>query len=120
MSSATPLTPRAHEMFAYIEKYLASGLSQKAFCAQENLVFSTFQCWLRKYRAHHRQAEAPSAPANRFIPLHVRETPPAPPPLSCVIEFPNGVNIRLSGQVDAQLLSHLIATGEHVPDYRPF
>ncbi|MDZ7314363.1 MAG: hypothetical protein ONB45_24165, partial [candidate division KSB1 bacterium] len=112
MSSATPLTPRAHEMFTYIEKYLASGLSQKAFCTQENLALTTFQYWLRKYRAPHRHAEAPSAPGNRFIPLHVRETPLAPPPLSCVIEFPNGVNIRLSGQVDAQLLSHLIATGE--------
>ncbi|MDZ7360352.1 MAG: hypothetical protein ONB46_06450 [candidate division KSB1 bacterium] len=98
-------------MSARIEKYLASGLSQKAFCAQENLAFSTFQCWLRKNHAHRRHTVAPSARGNSFIPLYVRQTPLAPPPLSCVIEFPNGVNIRLSAQVNLQLLSHHEASG---------
>jgi hypothetical protein len=32
MSNPNRLTPRAQEMFARVEKYLARGLSQKAFC----------------------------------------------------------------------------------------
>ncbi|MDZ7359425.1 MAG: hypothetical protein ONB46_01685 [candidate division KSB1 bacterium] len=40
MSNSNSLTARAQEMFARIEKYLASGLSQKAFCRQKNLTLS--------------------------------------------------------------------------------
>jgi hypothetical protein len=54
MKIQTQLTPRAQQMLALIEKYLASGLSPKAFCAQEQLAYATFQCWLRKYRAQQR------------------------------------------------------------------
>lgn len=43
MLNPNRLTPRAQEMFAPVEKYLTSGLSQKAFCAQETIAFSTFQ-----------------------------------------------------------------------------
>ncbi len=108
MNIQTQLTPRAQQMFALIEKYLASGLSQKAFCAQEQLAFATFQCWLRKYRAQ--QQSAPREPGNGFIPLHLREAPRTMmSPLTYVVEFPNGVIVRLSGQVDLQLLSHLVA-----------
>ncbi|MDZ7364228.1 MAG: hypothetical protein ONB46_26480 [candidate division KSB1 bacterium] len=64
---------------------------------------------------------APSTGDNRFLPLRVREASnAAKPPLACVIEFPNGIILRLSGHVDDGLLSHLLALGEHVPDYRPF
>lgn len=108
MNIQTPLTVRAQQMFALIEKYLASGLSQKAFCAQEELAFTTFQCWLRKYRAQ--QQSTPPAFSNDFIPLHVRKASTTmASPLTCVVEFPNGVIVRLSGQVDFQLLSHLVA-----------
>ncbi|MDZ7361894.1 MAG: hypothetical protein ONB46_14390 [candidate division KSB1 bacterium] len=63
----------------------------------------------------------PSTGDNRFLPLRLREAPnAAKPPHACVIEFPHGVILHLSGHVDAQLLSHLVAIGEPVPDYRPF
>ena len=114
MSTPAARAPRTQEMFTRIEKYLAAkrrarGLTQKAFCEQEGLALSTFQNWLQKYRARQRQLENPPASHSGFIPLHVRQAPIAAPPLSCVIEFPNGVIIRLSGQVDMQVLSHLVA-----------
>jgi hypothetical protein len=61
MSNPNRLTPRAQEMFARVEKYLASGLSQKAFCAQKAIAFNTFQNWLKKYRARQRQVETLAA-----------------------------------------------------------
>jgi hypothetical protein len=113
MSTPVARTRRAQEMFTRIENYLAAkgqagGLTQKAFCEQQGLALTTFQNWLQKYRARQRQRENPPASRSGFIPLHVRQAPIAAPPLSCVIEFPNGVIIRLSGQVDMQRLSHLV------------
>lgn len=104
MSNPNRLTPRAQEMFARVEKHLASGLSQKTFCAQEAIAFSTFENWLKKYRLRQRQLEPSGTAPNGFMPLLVRE-PPAQPshPLQCVIEFSHGVIIRLSGPVDFAL-----------------
>ncbi len=39
----------AHEMFERIERFLASGLSQTAFCRQEGLRHNLFRYWLKKY-----------------------------------------------------------------------
>lgn len=109
MSNPNRLTPRAQEMFARVEKYLASGLSQKAFCVQEAIAFSTFQNWLKKYRLRQGQFEQPGTAPNGFMPLLVR-VPQAQPnhPLQCVIEFSHGVIIRLSGPVDFAKLAQLI------------
>lgn len=113
MSTPAARLARAQEMFARIEKYLdakgrAASLTQKAFCEQEGLTITTFQNWLQKYRARQRQVETAPVPAQRFIPLHV-QAPPNAPPLSCVLEFPNGVMLRLSGAVDLERLFHLAA-----------
>jgi len=112
MSNSKARTPRAEVMFACIEKYLAAktqdGLSQKAFCGQEGLAITTFQNWLQKYRAHQRQVETAPVLAKRFIPLHV-QAPPNAPPLSCRLEFPNGVILCVSGAVALERLFHLAA-----------
>ncbi len=109
MSNSNRLTPRAQEMFTRVEKYLASGLSQKAFCAQEAIAFSTFQNWLKKYRIRQRQIGQPGAAPNGFMPLLVRvPQEQSNHPLQCVIEFSHGVIIRLSGPVDFAMLAQLI------------
>jgi hypothetical protein len=103
------LTPRAQEMLPRIEKYLASNLSQKAFCAQEGLAYQTFRYWLRQYRTPKRRQKNLSPPPTGFIPLQVH--PPTPSLDShprCVIEFSHGVIVRLSGPLDWQRLSQLI------------
>lgn len=113
MSNPNRLTPRAQEMFARVEKYLASGLSQKAFCAQEAIAFTTFQNWLKKYRARQRQVETLAAAPKGFIPLRVQEPRGlSSPSLQCVIAFPHGVIIRLSGPVDFAMLAQLIHATE--------
>lgn len=112
MSQPTARTRRAQEMLPRIEKYLASNLSQKAFCAQEGLAYPTFRYWLRQHRAPNRPPQNASPAPTGFIPLRVR--PPAPLRPSgnsqphCVIEFPHGVIVRLSGPLDWQRLFQLI------------
>lgn len=99
-------TPRAQEMFALVEKYLASGLKQKQFCQQESITYSTFHWWLHEYR-HRDGKDVPGKSPAKFIKL---------PPISSAvlshhsysIEYPNGVTVRLSGPVDVQLVSQLV------------
>ena len=99
-------------MFPLVEKYLASELSQKAFCDQHNLPTAVFSYWLKKYRKAHRSA--PSA-RNRsahgaFVP--VRVIPPGhPAPCTCELVFPNGVTLRFSQPVEPNLLIQLIRNG---------
>ena len=50
MPPTTRRRKRAQEQYALIEKYLASGLTQKMFCQQHGLVLSTFHLWLKNYR----------------------------------------------------------------------
>ncbi len=111
MTPSKTLTPQAAAMFAYIEKYLdakaQNGLTQKSFCAQEGLALTTFQNWLQKYRRQQHADQTP-APANRFIPLNPL-APSTAPLLSCVLEFPNGVQLRVTGNVDLEQLLHLAA-----------
>jgi len=93
--------------FATIEKYLASGLTQKQFCQQEQLTYSTFQLWLKKYR----QANADFAheqrdqPGTSFVPLTF--TPPTTK-ADYIIEYPNGVVLHISGATEPQTLVQLI------------
>jgi transposase-like protein len=93
---------------AFVEKYLQSGLTQKAFCQRENLVHGTFHSWLRKHRATRRRPRASSPTWSGFIPLCVQPAPTAAHAASCTLEYPNGVLIHFSGTVDAQLLSSLL------------
>jgi hypothetical protein len=94
---------------ACVKKYLASGLTQKAFCQREGLVYTTFQFWLRKYHTaqHHSSKTSPSR--TRFIPLRVPSAPVVAHHTSfCTLEYPNGIFIHFSGTVDARLLSDLV------------
>lgn len=114
MTTRPRLSPRAEEMFALIETYLASGLSPKIFCEQHHLTLSTLQYWRRKYTTHMRQGDAPTSQDLQFIPLRARQRRlSVPAPAQWVIEFPHGVIVRLSGTMDIQLLSQLIHSAGH-------
>ena len=107
-------TRQSSASISCIKKYFTSGLTQKAFCRQEGLVYATFQSWLRKYRTAEHQSSRTSPSRKRFIPLRIPSAPVAARhSRSCTLEFPNGVSIHFSGTVDARLLSDLLqATGE--------
>ena len=114
MAKQQSLTARAQEMYALVEKYLASGLTQKRFCEQEAIRYSTFHWWVHQYRhttrPHKPDTEGEKKLSNPFIPLHITPTidPSDPSPPSCAIEYPNGLVVRLFGDVDIRVLSHLL------------
>ena len=98
-------------MFPVVEKYLASGLSQKAFCDQHKLPAASFSYWLRKYRKAH--AGSPGAPApgtpEAFVPIRITAT--SSTQSACELVFPNGVTVRFSHPVEPGLLIRLIHSG---------
>jgi transposase-like protein len=112
MSDTNRSTPREQKMFGIIEQYLASGMTQKAFCQENGVAPSTFVLWLKKYRQTQNPPVKSHLPAIRenasFIPLTAKPPETGALPSRYVIEFPNGVIVRLSGSVAPQLLVHLI------------
>ena len=102
-----PANPRAKEMYASIKKYLSSDLTQKQFCKNEKLAYSTFQKWLQTYRKNN--PAAVHQPAKKaFIPVEVTPHRTVTESSQCVLEYPNGIIIRFKGKFDAQLIHSLI------------
>lgn len=114
MAASAKLTPRAKEMYPIIKKYLSlnGNITQKAFSQQKGIPLSTFQWWLRQYRESDTSTtplpvvslaagpERENPPPQPFIPLRVGDGDKrAEPPTHYVIEYPNGVIVRISGSL---------------------
>jgi hypothetical protein len=102
------LTRRAQEMFTIIERFLQSGLPQKAFCKSEDIALSTFQWWLSQYRKQ-KSTNQPSLPIQSpaFITVKPQASRPAYSPTT-ILTYPNGVTLRLTGTIEPALLKELI------------
>lgn len=67
-------TEHRNAMFSLIENWQQSGLSQKAFCEQQQIAAHQFYYWYKCYRM---QNDLPVAPvAKGFIELHSQVTQP--------------------------------------------
>ena len=98
---------RRQTRFALIEKYVDSGLTQDKFCEQQQLAYSTFQFWLKKYRQENPdRTTKQQSPTNTFLPLTF--TSPRTESALLVIEYPNGVKLHVYGAMKPQLLLQLI------------
>ena len=66
------------QMYAHIEQWKQSGLSQKLYCEQQALKYHVFHYWYKLYRDQHQQQAAP-APQSKspaaFIPLALSTSP---------------------------------------------
>ena len=91
----------AREMFPLIEQWLDQGGSQKDFCAFHRLPLAVFSYWLKKYRS--REQEALDSGEQKFAALSIRDSASSGP----VVEFPDGVKVRLAGGVSAAYLREL-------------
>ena len=89
------------EMFPLVEQWLDSRENQKDFCTFHRLPLAVFSYWLKKYRNH--DIEKPAEAGTKFAALSVRQE------LSCgpVIDFPDGVKIRLSPHTPTSYLREL-------------
>ena len=86
----------------HIEKWRASGLSIKAFCEQEGLVYHQFSYWRQKF-----SPAADSTTGSKLVPVSLA-TPPMPSS-NLEILLPNGVIIRGIDVTNVSLVSHLVA-----------
>jgi len=102
------LAERRQMRFATIEKYLSSGLTQKQFCQQEHLTYSTFQLWLKKYRQENSDAALKQKRNKGFIPLTFTSSATKFDEPYYIIEYPNGVVLRVSRTIEPQTLIQLI------------
>lgn len=102
---------------AIYENFLASGLTTRDFCANQQMNEAKFYYWQNKLKGQ-------LPPKRGFVPVvfgkgqdsshvPVRRDPFVNPPsgdqaLSCEISYPNGVRVKLNGLNDIETLRSLL------------
>src|SRR3954468_15061126 len=92
-----------HQMLGMILTWKQSGLSQKAYCEQNNIRYYVFHYWYKRYRDQQGVVDDAS-----FVPLNVK--PSTLPVSNSAIEilFPDGKRILFHQPVSADYLKALI------------
>ncbi len=81
-------------MYAWIESWQQSGISQNRFCKEENLSTSTFNYWFKKYKQEKdRATHANSNPVKTFLPVEVTEGLIRSDKDFITITYPNGIQV---------------------------
>ena len=83
------------EMFAMVEAWQESGLTQKSYAVQAGIKYSKFHYWLKQYRESTSQDAA-------FVELQTGYAHPI------VIRYPDGVEISLPVQIPLPFIKALI------------
>ena len=79
------------------KKMIKSSLSRKQFCKAENLAYSTFGYWVKKFESK-----------SSFKEVIVSNSAPVEKANEVEVEFPTGVKLRFSNLPDAAWLKSLI------------
>lgn len=79
------MTKRA-QMTRLVEEFNRSGLTQRAFCNQKQIIQSTFQYWYLKLKREHQQS-------SNFYPVDFDSDST---PGSIEVCYPNGITIRMN------------------------
>jgi hypothetical protein len=98
------------EMYAHVKASNNSNQTQKAYCKEQGLAYSTFQYWAKKYRKSYAEDEL-SDYASGFIPVKVHPDPE--PEQVCVTNqlhflFPNGIQVMCPESVHPGVLKTLL------------
>lgn len=89
-------------MFAHIEQWKASGLTQKAYCQSNAIAYSVFHYWYKLYRSGE-PASCAAKPSAGFLPLQL------PAAAGCVeLCFANGHRLLFHQPVSAEYLRALV------------
>lgn len=109
---------------AIYSRYQSSGLTVKSFCENEGLLPSRFYYWQKRMKHF-------LPPKGGFVPIVITDTASMPSvqgkdlpdrvdktehthpvsqarTLTCELRFPNGVSLRLKGDVDYELIKSLL------------
>ena len=98
------------QMYKLIETFLSSGKTQKQFCQQHAIRYSTFLFWLRRYRGERQPIPIQKVKTEgSFIPIHFSSKDPSPDlEYTWSVEYPNGVRIRFNSRPDMDMLRGLV------------
>ena len=88
-------------MFLVIESWKRSGQRQQDFCKAENLAYSVFHYWHKKYRE---DQTASSSPA--FVPVRIAGVQSGSPVTELI--FPDGRRVNFYQSVEASFLRSLL------------
>ena len=97
-------------MCAHIEACKHSGQSQKIYCEQEGLAYSTFQYWVKKFREEYAENEELEITPG-FIPVEVQPDPEMDQVVGSNqlhFLFPNGIQVMCSESVQPEVLRTLL------------
>lgn len=97
-------------MFSHVEACERSKQSQKIYCEQNGLAYSTFQYWAKKYRAEFSEDKATDESPG-FIPVEVRPDPEieqADVSDQLHFLFPNGIQVMCPAGVRPEVLRTLL------------
>lgn len=92
------------EMLAMIESWKQSGLSQKAYCEQNNIRYHVFHYWYKRYR--HQQS---AVNKDTFIPINVKPSTFSLSNSAIEILLPDGKRILFHQPVSSDYLKALIS-----------
>jgi len=82
------------QMYAWIESWQQSGISQNRFCKEEKLSSSTFNYWLKKYKQERdRTTHADSKPVKRFLSVEITKESVHRDKNYITITYPNGIRV---------------------------
>src|SRR4051812_27794184 len=63
------------QMYAHIEQWKQSDLTQKSYCEQHTIRYHVFHYWYKLYRDEHLGAQPQTKPSAPFIPLTLSTSP---------------------------------------------
>jgi len=91
------------QFLAMIKQWQQSGLSQKVFCADNNIAYHVFHYWYKRYREQHADQQSNST---SFVKLHI-----AKPASASTVEiyYPGGILLVFNEPVTSNYLKALIS-----------
>ena len=85
---------RQVEMLSLIEQWQESGKTQQAFCQQNNLTYTTFYYWLKRYRR--------GVDESSFLPIEVSSGS------YIEIRYPGGIILQLPAATSLSTVKQLL------------
>lgn len=92
------------QFFEDIKRWQQSGLSQKAWCKQNNMAYHVFHYWYRRFRNQHSGSEVPDK--NSFVHLQVQDHLSGTP--WCELVLANGQRLFFHQPVPAAFIKSLL------------
>ena len=92
------------QMFDAILQWQQSSLTQKAWCHQNNIAYSSFHYWYKRFRSQHLDKE--QGMADRFVQVMVQDRQGSNP--WCELAMSNGTKLLFHQPIAAEFIRSLI------------